>query len=60
MPGNKNAKKKFATIAHNFGMMDVVNSVANFHHQNISTTLQVIKGPQKENEARKVTMHLCQ
>ena len=60
MLADKNAESKALTIANNLEIMDVIHAVANFYRQDVNTILKVIKGPQKENEARKVAMYLCQ
>ena len=54
------AELKSNTIANNLELMDIINSVAAFYNQDINSLVLVKKGPQVENEARKVAMYLCQ
>ena len=60
MLSDTKAESKSLIIANNLRLLDVINSVAFFYHQEVNVILKVIKGPQKENEARKVAMYLCQ
>ena len=41
-------------------MIDVINSVATFYQKDVNSLILLKKGPQVENEARKVAMYLCQ
>ena len=56
----ENTEIKTKIIVHNLDLMDVINAVANFYNQHVDTLTNVLKGPQVENEARKVAMYLCQ
>jgi REP element-mobilizing transposase RayT len=57
---DKDAEIKSNAIANNLELMDVINVVSRFYNKDVSFILDLNKGPQIENEARKVAMYLCQ
>jgi len=54
------AESKSNTIANNLNLMDILKAVAVFYNKDINSLILVKKGPQVENEGRKVAMYLCQ
>ncbi|PCI00037.1 MAG: hypothetical protein COB79_06265, partial [Zetaproteobacteria bacterium] len=57
---NEKAEVKSRIISNTIKVGDVVTAVSKFYQKEVAELLQVVKGPQVKNEARKVAMYLCQ
>ena len=57
---NEKAEIKSKIISSTIEINDVIKAVSIFYQKEIIELLQVVKGPQVKNEARKVAMYLCQ